>query len=102
MNRQGQGRSRHGLCAMVFILCLGGLLPAAWASPPQNNPNTDWFSDAQVGVFMHFLPSDARAFAQVNDFDVDALAGQLEAVGAKYLVLTLGQNSGFMNSPNPT
>ena len=51
---------------------------------------------------MHLLPGDAQGLERVNQFDVDALAAQLESVGAKYLVLTLGQNSGFMNSPNPT
>jgi len=66
------------------------------------NPNTEWFQDARYGVFMHFLPGDAQGLARVKDFDVDALAGQVEAMGAKYFVLTLGQNSGFMNSPNPT
>ena len=66
------------------------------------HPNTDWFKNAQIGVFMHFLPADAQELARVDDFDVDALAQQLEAVGANYFVLTLGQNSGFMNSPNPT
>jgi hypothetical protein len=62
--------------------------------------NTDWFSNAHYGVFMHFLPGDAQGLAKVNDFDVGALAVQLETVGAGYFVLTLGQNSGFMNSPN--
>ena len=42
--------------------------------------NTDWFKDARYGVFMHFLPADAKGLALVNDFDVEALAGQLEAV----------------------
>ena len=64
------------------------------------NPNTDWFSQSKYGVFMHFLPDDAKSHALVKDFAVDALASQLEAMGAKYFVLTLGQNSGFMNSPN--
>jgi len=62
--------------------------------------NTDWFKDARYGVFMHFLPADAKGLALVNDFDVEALAGQLEAVGAKYFVMTLGQNSGYFISPN--
>jgi Alpha-L-fucosidase len=36
----------------------------------------------------------------VEAFDVEVLARQLESVGAGYLVLTMGQNSGFFNSPN--
>ena len=33
-------------------------------------------------------------------FDVEALAQQLEGMGARYFVLTLGQNAGWVNSPN--
>ena len=72
--------------------------PSLLATP--NNPNTDWFRDAKYGVFMHFLPGDAAGLARVNSFDVERLAGQLESMGAKYFVITLGQNSGFFNSPN--
>ncbi len=53
-------------------------------------------------MFVHFLPGDPEELALVADFDVEALARQLESVGAGYLVLTLGQNSGFFNAPNPT
>jgi hypothetical protein len=62
--------------------------------------NTDWLKDARYGVFMHFLPSDAKGLALVGQFDVEALAGQLETMGAKYFVITLGQNSGYFISPN--
>jgi hypothetical protein len=60
----------------------------------------DWLKDARLGVFMHFLPGDAQRLAKVDDFDVSALTRQLKAMGASYFVLTLGQNSGFFNSPN--
>jgi hypothetical protein len=76
------------------------LLLAAPAPAATNNPATDWFRDARYGVFMHFLPGDAQGLARVNAFDVEALAGQLDAMGAKYFVLTLGQNSGYFNAPN--
>jgi hypothetical protein len=49
---------------------------------------------------MHFLPGDARSLALVEQFDVANLAKQLEMAGVKYFVLTLGQNSGYFNSPN--
>jgi len=65
-----------------------------------SNPNTDWFSQAKYGVFTHFLPSGQAGLKQVEQFDAKALAGQLEEMGAKYFVLTLGQNSGYFNSPN--
>lgn len=65
-----------------------------------NNPNTDWLHAAKFGVFMHFLPGDPQGFARVRDFDAEALARQLESIGARYFVLTLGQNSGYFNAPN--
>jgi hypothetical protein len=77
------------------------LLLTAWAGQAaRNNPNTDWLKAAKTGVFMHFLPDGATGLAGVKAFDVDALAGQLSAAGAKYFVLTLGQNSGYFNAPN--
>jgi len=61
---------------------------------------TDWLRDARLGVFMHFLPGDGKDLAKVEAFDVPALTRQLKDMGAAYFVLTLGQNSGFFNSPN--
>ena len=61
---------------------------------------TGWLRDARLGVFMHFLPGDAKSLAKVDDFDVPALVRQLKDMGAAYFVVTLGQNSGFFNSPN--
>jgi len=86
----------------LFLIAMCVVAGAASVSPAQNSKNTDWFKDAGYGVFMHFLPGDAKGLALVNEFDVEALARQLETLGAKYFVLTLGQNSGFFNSPNAT
>ena len=36
----------------------------------------------------------------VDQFEVETLAAQLEKAGAGYFVITLGQNSGYFNSPN--
>ena len=81
---------------------LTGLLLALTLSTQAEsaNPNTDWFGQAKYGVFIHFLPSGQAGLKQVEQFDVKALAAQLEEMGAGYLVLTLGQNSGYFNSPN--
>lgn len=69
--------------------------------------NTDWFRDSRWGVFVHFL---AQVFAPgasaeewnriVDAFDVDGVAQQLHSVGASYLFITLGQNSGHYCAPN--
>lgn len=90
----------------VYLGSLSYLGLAAWMGlvwPLQaesSNPNTDWFSQAKYGVFIHFLPSGSAGLKLVEQFDVKVLAGQLEGMGAGYLVLTLGQNSGYFNSPN--
>jgi hypothetical protein len=93
--------ARHAYALLLGLLLL--LLPAAFgADADAGDPRTDWLRDARYGVFVHFLPGDAEALARVDDFDVETLARQLESVGAGYLILTLGQNSGFFNAPNPT
>ncbi len=79
----------------VVLLALSGSVRADVA-----NPNTDWFSQAKYGVFIHFLPAGEAGLRQVGQFDVKALASQLEAMGAGYLALTLGQNSGYFNASN--
>ncbi len=74
---------------------------------------TDWFHEAKWGVFMHFLAApasssqgaetDAEAWnKRVDAFDVKGAAQQLLETGAKYFVLTLGQNSGHYCVPNAT
>jgi hypothetical protein len=40
--------------------------------------------------------------SQIDAFDVDGLAAQLAATGAKYLLFTIGQNSGHFCAPNAT
>ena len=80
---------------MTAATCLASLL---LATP---HP-TDWFHEAGYGCFAHFLPGDPASLAKVELYDVDAVAEQLAAMGAGYFVLTLGQNSGYFNSPNAT
>jgi alpha-L-fucosidase len=89
-------RALSGLSFLVFFLWGGPLV----ADP--HNPNTDWFRNARYGIFMHFLPSDSNTFALVDQFDTENLARQIQDAGAKYFVVTLGQNSGYFNSPNST
>jgi alpha-L-fucosidase len=84
-----------------WLAVLAALLSWSVQAVP-NNPNTDWFKDARMGAFMHFLPASSNDLKLVDQFDVEGLANQLESMGAKYFVLTLGQNSGFFNSPNAT
>lgn len=74
--------------------------PAARAQDRPSPSRADWLRDARLGVFAHVLPASASDLATLGAFDVEALAVQLESAGARYFVLTLGQNSGFFVSPN--
>ncbi len=74
---------------------------------------SEWFADYGWGVFCHWLgtaPSSdggseltAEAWNyQVDAFDVEGLAQQLENAGAPYFFITIGQNSGHFLAPNET
>lgn len=73
----------------------------------------DWMREARWGVMTHYLADwmarqhgiemDAAKWNElVDEFDVDALAEQIESTGAGYLIFTIGQNSGYFASPNAT
>ncbi len=94
------------ILAAMSVLAL--VLPYAGAAEP-----TDWFHDAHWGVMTHYLgaaPSSkgGAEFSaedwnkQVDKFDANGLADQLASAGAKYLLFTIGQNSGHYCSPNAT
>jgi hypothetical protein len=74
---------------------------------------TDWLHEAQWGVMTHYLgaPPSSQGGAeltaqmwnqQVDAFDVNGLADQLASARVKYLLFTVGQNSGHYCAPNAT
>jgi len=74
---------------------------------------TDWFRDARWGVFFHYLavPTGSELTTivsseawnrRVDRFQTGVVAAQLERVGARYLIFTIGQTSGHYASPNAT
>ncbi|HJZ79870.1 MAG TPA: hypothetical protein VKD91_05975 [Pyrinomonadaceae bacterium] len=71
----------------------------------------EWLKKARWGVMTHYLPDwidSQRKWTSddwsklVEGFDVEGLAKQLEAVGAIYYLISIGQNSGFYLAPNAT
>ena len=107
MNRMRvSGRFAPALClatvAQAVALCCAGAAE-----------RTDWFRTSQWGVMTHYLgaapSSDGGAELtaemwneQVDAFDVEGLTNQLASTGAKYVLFTLGQNSGHYCAPNAT
>ena len=69
---------------------------APWPAPGA----ADWLREARLGVFLHFWANNSNQMSRVEAFDVPAVARQVKAMGARYFVLTLGQNAGFYNAPN--
>jgi len=66
-------------------------------SDTMDNTATDWLHDAKYGIFAHYLFTSQADFAS---FDAQAFAAAVNETGAKYMVMTLGQNSGYFCSPN--
>jgi alpha-L-fucosidase len=62
------------------------------------------------GVMFHYLATPAGTvpegttaedwFEKINNFDVEGLADQLDAVGADYFIITVGQGAGYFLAPN--
>lgn len=99
------------LCRKVAVLLLAAV---AVVAPPQakgwTDPRVSWMASGSFGVMTHFLPTptgdtDAEKTADlnrlVNQFDVDGYIQQFQATGADWLIFTLGQKTGYLNSPNP-
>lgn len=81
------------------------------------NPNTDWLKNAKYGISHHFISNYINRVAVseeekwhaaeswddvIRSFDVDDYARQAAEAGIGFVLLTLGQNSGYYLSPNAT
>ncbi|MFO7976803.1 MAG: alpha-L-fucosidase [Candidatus Hydrogenedentota bacterium] len=75
---------------------------AVWCGAGQAEARDSWFSEAKYGVFIHFLGGGEDWNAKVEAFDAEAFAQQMKEAGAAYVIVTLGQNSGYYCSPNAT
>lgn len=64
------------------------------------NPATKWMAGG-CGAFAHYLLGKST-FARNNEFDVAAFVTQIADMKPDWFCLTLGQNSGYMCSPNAT
>ena len=99
---------RHGSACLMSVVIVATQVLAIGAAE-----ETDWFHEAGWGVMTHYLgapPSSSGGKEltaemwnrQVDAFDAEGLAEQLASAGTKYLLFTLGQNSGHYCAPNAT
>jgi len=97
--------------ACLAVLCLCGA--AQSAEPPR--ANTDWFSRAGYGVFVHYLvgiQNNQDAIHSlgrqttwdecVREFDTERFAETLSQAGAGYVIFTVMQIQREMIAPNAT
>jgi hypothetical protein len=89
------------------------LLVSAAAPRAQAPDRAAWMKTARFGVMTHYLADwiastsgesmDVEKWnGLVNGFDTEALAAQLQSVGAGWYLISIGQNSGYYLSPNAT
>ncbi len=83
--------------------------------PAKRRGNTDWFSEAGWGVFVHFL-WDCQCVGQrsarvgthkswdecVSNFDTERFASDIAETGAKYVIFTMMQRTRYIIAPNET
>jgi hypothetical protein len=86
---------------LLFPLLIAALLAAA-GRPALGAERATWMREARYGLMVHFLPEGPEWKKVVNAFDVDAFGDDAKAAGAKYVLFTLGQNSGYYCAPNAT
>lgn len=69
----------------------------------------DWLSRGSFGLMVHYLVTPpghteaerAAEFSSIADgFRLDDFVGQFASTGADWLIFTIGQNTGYYNSPN--
>jgi hypothetical protein len=82
---------------------------AATPSQPAH-PCTDWLASGSYGVMVHYLLSpEGKTPAEktkelnriIDGFDLDLFIRQVQECRADWLIFTIGQNTGYYNSPNP-
>jgi hypothetical protein len=104
---------RHSLqfAATLFLVTSTSSVLVAESSPSPDR--AAWMQQARWGVMVHYLADwkgrdhnlqmNVEKWNQLVDgFDAEGLAEQMKSVGAGYLILTIGQNSGYYLAPNPT
>ena len=101
---------------MIFVTAARADLPDGVCGLPADRlHNTDWFSHAGWGIFVHYLNGLQNDSARPNsmgkktswndavkDFDTEKFAGQIKETGASYVIFTMMQRGKYLNSPNPT
>jgi len=93
---------RKEIAIFCGIVLLTGFSPAQKQQLPPREKGKKWFKEAKFGVFVHYLGGGPAWNERVESFEVEKFAEQIQQTRAGYVILTLGQNSGYYCSPNAT
>ena len=85
------------LLTLVVTISIAEPVPLASGG---DSKRAAWLASTKYGVFIHFLGGGTKWQEKVDAFDVEACASEMEQAGAAYVFITLGQNSGYICSPN--
>jgi hypothetical protein len=99
------------LGSLALALCAAAQEPLApQPTRPDGSPNRAiWMAEGSFGVMTHYLiqPQGATPDERTADlnrtidaFDIDHFVRQIDETGADWLIFTLGQNTGYLCSPN--
>ena len=80
------------------------------ADVTSSSHRADWMAQGTHGVMVHYLITPKGHSAEekaadfnrtIDGFDLNHFMKQFEESGADWLIFTIGQNTGYYNSPNP-
>ena len=107
---------RIGLLAAALALGVCAAASAAIIISPGKDKKVEpkvnraqWMADGRYGIMVHYLPNPegdtpeqrtASYNKTVDGFDLDGFMRQFQESGAKWLIFTIGQNTGYYCSPN--
>lgn len=100
--------NRLAITAILAVLVISSSLAQ------EGGDRADWMREAKFGVMNHYLADWIARREQtperhmtverwnelIDHIDVENLADQINSTGAAYHIFTIGQNSGFYDSPN--
>lgn len=104
----------HRAASTALLACLLLNLPRVLFAGT-NNPNTEWFSRAGYGVFVHYLAGLQNSTGEIHslgretswdacvrEFDTARFADSMAEAGAGYVIFTMQQRTRFLIAPNAT
>ena len=101
------------LSSTVLLVSLTMLLGCSasdpWPKATKTRPRAEWLAEGSYGVMVHYFPTPmgntpseltADFNRKLDAFDLDTFINQFEETKADWLIFTMGQNTGYFNSPN--